>query len=197
MAWTSALDTMQGGRVRRIAVLNDGEPVSYGDVIDLWRHDDGFRDFFIALLAGAPFDAYLWETPAVTRTALNRAFECILAESDALARMRPDPHTFAAYFKADDSASGVVSFRNLGGDALLVAPRPRTSADSFPHLAAFARTAPGEQQHAFWSEVGRRLAETLSERPLWLSTNGLGVAWLHDRVDTRPKYYSFQPYRVV
>ncbi len=30
-----------------------------------------------------------------------------------------------------------------------------------------------------------------------VSTNGLGVAWLHVRLDTRPKYYTFQPYRTM
>ena len=40
-------------------------------------------------------------------------------------------------------------------------------------------------------------APTRSQRPLWLSTNGLGVAWLHARIDARPKYYSHRPYRAL
>ena len=30
---------------------------------------------------------------------------------------------------------------------------------------------------------------------VWLSTNGLSTAWLHVRLDSRPKYYHFMPYR--
>lgn len=31
--------------------------------------------------------------------------------------------------------------------------------------------------------------------PRWLSTSGLGVSYLHVRIDSRPKYYSFDEYR--
>lgn len=31
--------------------------------------------------------------------------------------------------------------------------------------------------------------------PFWLSTAGMGVSWLHVRLDERPKYYRFQEYR--
>lgn len=31
--------------------------------------------------------------------------------------------------------------------------------------------------------------------PIWLSTSGLGVYWLHVRLDTRPKYYNHDEYK--
>ena len=40
------------------------------------------------------------------------------------------------------------------------------------------------------------LERRLSRQPLWLSSAGLGIYWLHLRLDSRPKNYSFQPYRV-
>jgi hypothetical protein len=88
-----------------------------------------------------------------------------------------------------------VSFPNLGDDAFLVAPCPRTPLAAYPHLAAFARHAPDAQQHALWQAVSGALSRRLDQRPLWLSTSGLGVAWLHVRLDLRPKYYTFGPYR--
>jgi hypothetical protein len=39
------------------------------------------------------------------------------------------------------------------------------------------------------------MAARLSARPVWLSTAGAGVAWLHVRLDDRPKYYGFDEYR--
>ena len=30
--------------------------------------------------------------------------------------------------------------------------------------------------------------------PRWLSTSGLGISYLHVRIDKRPKYYSHQEY---
>ncbi len=35
----------------------------------------------------------------------------------------------------------------------------------------------------------------ISDRPIWLSTAGGGVAWLHVRLDSTPKYYGYAPYR--
>ena len=31
--------------------------------------------------------------------------------------------------------------------------------------------------------------------PLWVSTSGAGVYWLHLRLDSFPKYYTHAPYR--
>ena len=195
MQWDTQIETMESGRIHQVKILCDGKPVSYAEAIDRWQDDGDFRDFFIGLLAEAPYDAYLWETPPITRMTSTRAFECVLVESPELARLSPDPAAFAQHFEAADEDTAVASFWNLGGDARLVAPKPRASLIAYPHLAAFARAAPVPQQHAFWSTVGTSVADRLSDRPLWLSTCGLGVAWLHVRLDSRPKYYTFQPYR--
>jgi hypothetical protein len=32
-------------------------------------------------------------------------------------------------------------------------------------------------------------------KPVWLSTAGAGVSWLHVRLDDRPKYYGYRPYQ--
>ena len=72
-----------------------------------------------------------------------------------------------------------------------------TDRQIYAHLGAFARGAPSQQQHGFWRMVGAETAARLSDRPLWLSTNGLGVAWLHARLDSWPKYYSYRPYRAM
>ncbi len=168
-------------------VLCDGKPASYGEVVEGWQSDSVFRAFFIGVLADAPYGAYLWETPPITRLTSTRAFEFVLVDSPALDRLIPDPEAFASHFEATDAGQEVAVFPNLGGDALLVAPTPQAPLVAYPHLAAFARTAPAEQQHAFWRTVGSTVADRLADRPLWLSTNGLGVAWLHARLDARPK----------
>jgi hypothetical protein len=193
--WDSRIDDLDRGRLRRVKILHDGRVASYADILERWQSDEVFRAFFIRLLAVAPQDAYLWETPPITRTTAKRGFEFVLADSPDLARLSPDPHAFAPHFEAAEAE--VVAFANLGGDALLVAPTPRAGSGVYPHLAAFARGAPTGQQHAFWRAVGAEAAGRLSDRPLWLSTCGLGVAWLHARLDSWPKYYTYQPYRAA
>jgi len=66
---------------------------------------------------------------------------------------------------------------------------------AYGHLAAFVREAPPEQVDALFATVGRTLLDRVAPSPLWLNTAGLGVPWLHVRLDSRPKYYGHAPYR--
>jgi hypothetical protein len=89
----------------------------------------------------------------------------------------------------------------LRSDATMVSPceAAGTSLDTYTHLAAFLRGAPQEQIDTLWQTVGSAVAAELIDRgnsPLWVSTAGGGVAWLHVRLDSRPKYYKHAPYRV-
>lgn len=120
------------------------------------------------------------------------ALRVLLVDSPGLAGMAPEPDAFASRFTPGQA---VATFANLGGDAVLVVPAPHGPPDAYAHLAAFARRAPPAQQHALWQAVGEAVARRLSAAPLWLSTSGLGVAWLHVRLDARPKYYTHAPYR--
>jgi hypothetical protein len=193
--WTGSAEDLDGGRVRRIAIRTVDGTLRYVDAVGLWRHDRAFRSFFIRLLQEAPFAAYFWECPPLTEATLSRPFEFVLVDSPRLASMPPDTQAFADRFLAEDVGEDIATFWNLGGDALLVAPRPRASASVYSHIAAFTRGAPADQQHALWRATGAAVAARLSARPLWLSTSGLGVAWLHVRLDSSPKYYSYGPYR--
>jgi hypothetical protein len=72
------------------------------------------------------------------------------------------------------------------------------AASQCAHLGSFVRRAGAAQQAAFWREVGETVARSLAARgeaPTWVSTEGSGVAWLHVRLDARPKYYHHAPYR--
>ena len=192
--WSVRIDEQDGGRVCRASVLCEEAPVTYAETIERWRSDRAFRAFFCGVLADAPYNAYLLETPPITRMTSTREFEFVLVDSPPLARSAPDPKAFASHFDASDPGDKIAVFPNLGGDALLVAPTPQGPLSAYPHLAAFVRAGPAEQQHNFWRNIGAAFANRLGARPLWLSTNGLGVAWLHARLDTRPKYYTFEPY---
>ena len=61
--------------------------------------------------------------------------------------------------------------------------------------AAFVRHAPERQKHALWERVGEAVERRLGPKPVWVSTAGAGVSWLHVRLDDRPKYYGYAPYR--
>lgn len=193
--WTEQTESSADGRTRRIKVHNDGITPGYADVLNLWQADESFRCVFMSILRDVPYTAFYWETPAVTRDTLERPFEFVLIDSPSLAGVPPDMHAFSEHFDTGCDDTGIVSFANLGGDAFLVAPCPVVASDAYAHIGAFTRKAPLHQQHALWQSVGRSVEEQISEQPLWVSTAGLGVFWLHVRLDSRPKYYSHAPYR--
>jgi hypothetical protein len=191
--WTSRCDELADGRVLRFAVGFGAKPATFADMLRGWQDDAAFRSLFSALLAGAPYSAFRWETPPITAATLTRPFEFVLLDSPGLAR-RPDPAAFAGHFGA--AHEQVVVFPNLGGDAILIVPCPSAAPSAYGHIAAFVREAPDPQQHALWQSVGAAMARRVGARPVWLSTAGAGVSWLHVRLDDRPKYYGYGPYRL-
>ena len=169
-----------------------GAPPTFRDSIARWRDDAAFRAAWADALRDAPFDTYCWECPPLTPANLDRPFECVLVHSPMLAGSKPDPKPFQSHFRVDREA---VAFESLGRDALLVAPCPDTPGNDFAHLAAFMATATPARIDALWRTVGDAVATRIGSNPLWLSTAGLGVAWLHVRLDSRPKYYRHAPYK--
>ncbi len=191
VAHTKVLDA----RTLRMTFSKDGSALSFVAVFALLRNDADFRTWFNQTLSEVPFAAMFWELPPLTRATLGNDFECVFVDAPALGRMVPEPDAFAAHFRED---ALVVTFDNLGGDSRLVAPTLRDSpaieAAHYTHLAAFVRHAPADQRDALWALVGKVVCEQVSDNPLWLSTSGLGIGWLHVRLDPRPKYYDHQEY---
>jgi hypothetical protein len=193
--WTSRSEALNEARGLRFFVDLDTNPATFVDVLLGWQDDAMFRSIFNALLANVPFSSFRWETPSVTRAMLTRPFEFVLLDSPGLAR-RPDPDAFAEHFSGS-SKTDVIAFPNLGGDAILIVPCLMTVPSAYGHLAVFVREAPEPQRHALWRLVGEVMAQRVGAKPVWLSTAGAGVSWLHVRLDDRPKYYGFEPYRQI
>jgi hypothetical protein len=147
-------------------------------------------------LREAPFDAYFWETPPMNPDDEQQEAELAVVESVALGRSVADPSSFRAAFRA--AHGRIATFSNLSGDAVLVAPIPEAGVDG-AHLAAFLRTAPESAAEALWIAVSEAVATWRLQRrqPVWVSTSGLGVPWLHVRLDGTPKYYSHRPYAAM
>jgi hypothetical protein len=190
--WSARSEELVHACGLRFAIALDSRPAAVAEVIRAWQGDAGFRSQFNALLADAPYTAFRWETPPVTASTMNQPFEFVLLDSPGLA-CRPDPEAFAEHFTGAEA--GIAAFPNLGGDAIMVVPCPVAATSAYGHLAAFVRHAPELQRHALWQSVGEAMGRRLGAEPVWLSTAGAGVSWLHVRLDDRPKYYGFAPYR--
>ncbi len=179
---------------RHVRVLEDETPISFRRFFGLLETSNVFARWFSGTLAAYEAAAFYWELPPLTTATIGHDTEYVLIDAPILAGFTPERAPFAEQF---DRVQGeeVVVFRNLGGDALLVVPCPRGPAENYPHLAAFLRGAGKEQVRALWRRTAQEMLRSIGERPVWLSTAGGGVAWLHVRLDSRPKYYSHAPYR--
>lgn len=169
-----------------------GTAVSYRQFLDLLRNSSSFRSFYNQQLADSDFDAFLWENKAVSETTMSQPYEVTLLNNTFLANQSPDEHTFRPYF---DTNKQVVIFPNLGKDAQLIAPCPHKSSSCYTHIGTFIRKAGTNQQDTMWRIVGEQMTNAIGDKPRWLSTNGLGVFWLHIRIDRRPKYYQTEKYK--
>ena len=172
-----------------------GRTLSFADVIAGWGEDEEFRAFFIAELAATAFSAFFWEMPPVRRGRSDICYEYIVIRSDGMEHLRPDAGAFKSKLETPGSAS-VVTFRNLGGDALLVAPKKISDLESYGHIAAFVRSAPFAQRHELLRTLGSAITGALGDNDdrIWVSTSGLGVPWVHVRLDSYPKYYNHEAY---
>ncbi len=183
----------ENARSQKIQILSKEQSLSFNQVIDLWKNSEAFRRYYNELLAQMPFSAFYWETPPLRADTVNQHFEFVVIDSLPLTKVTANAKPFREQF----GAALVNSFWNLGADAKLIVPRPLLAERHYAHLAAFVRSEAGEQQDQFWQLVGLEYEAALGEQPRWLSTAGLGVSWLHLRIDSRPKYYRHAPYRIV
>ncbi len=173
--------------------------LNFEGAVALWAGDAEFRAFFAKILADSRFGAFFWENPPLTPESAAGEFEFVLIDGPSLASLRPQPGPFSAYFRdLDDSDQSVARFQNRGGDSTLIAPKPLADEAIYTSLAPFCRKAPATQIDELWRCVGQTLQDRRgSSSPVWLSTAGMGVSWLHIRLDPTPKYYRHAPYRRI
>ncbi|PQO41725.1 DUF6940 family protein [Blastopirellula marina] len=185
---------VSGYRASELRIVEQDVPVSFENVAKRWQESSEFCEQFNNALADVPYESFRWELPGLTSTNWHLPFECIVKESLELCRPA-NASSFEEYFVA--ALDDVAVFSNLGGNALLIVPTPVADSAAYPHLAAFTRQAPRLQRASLWRSVGSAFANRIGTKPVWLSTAGAGVPWLHVRLDDRPKYYSYSPYRYV
>lgn len=193
--WQFEVKKIQTKPIHQFKIFANQEQLTYSQVIKLWQTNSEFNLFLNSLLANSDFSAYFWETPPITLSTVNQLFEFVLVNSPQLQKVNPNLHPFKKYFAAASNNQEVITFSNLGKDATLVVPCPVMENSVYTHIANFVRGASSSQQIALWKTVGKVVQQNLNQQPMWISTSGLGVYWLHIRLDSYPKYYSYQPYK--
>mmetsp|Transcript_22359 Transcript_22359/g.33033 ORF Transcript_22359/g.33033 Transcript_22359/m.33033 type:complete len:280 (-) Transcript_22359:53-892(-) len=180
-------------------------PVTIKDWIDAMDSDSEVSLDIIEHVRNSSYDAVFFETKGCSPENWDKKnFEFVIVDAPRLfsfAEPNPDADVFQQYLNYGKCMNGC-AFPNLGNDAILVAPKlqPHEDTRAYSHLAAFCRDAPSNQVVKVWQlavhEYGKLLKDAQREAPVWFSTSGMGIAWLHFRLDNRPKYYTFKPFAV-
>jgi len=188
--------TIEDDHTCKYKLYNDDRPMSVKHALNLMYNSKRFRSSFIKELVDAPFEAYFFETPPVSADNYEHLdFEFVLVNSKSLSSRRANAAAFQEHFNSDCM---IATFPNIGKDATMVAPCPidEPNRSHYVNLAAFMRNCNSEQVHQLWRSVAYAMVERVQHdsRRTWLSTSGLGVDWLHVRLDSRPKYYTYTGY---
>jgi len=184
-----------GNTTNKINLFEGDSQLSYDEVIGLWQNNSEFRNFYFSILFASPFDAFFWENPPITKSNIRQPYEFVLVNTHQLSKVSAGPIPFREKFNSNSLNQNVIAFENLGRDAELIVPCPVAEQSIYTHLASFIRGATDIQKHDLFITLANSLRSRINSKPTWVSTSGLGVYWLHIRLDTRPKYYSYQPYR--
>jgi hypothetical protein len=130
---------------------------------------------------------FFYETSPITKD-MKEKYQALFIECDSLEQIDEDYSSFNQHIeKAEDQ--NVTSFYNLSKSAYLIIPIPRKN-KQFTTIKDFIDNASERQQKNFWKEVAKSIVMMLEKHDkVWVSTHGLGVPYLHIRIDTNPKYY--------
>lgn len=174
--------------------LRRGEQyLSFKDVFEMWGNNPKFVEFYKDELIKLDHQAFYWEHPAIKKEFLEKKYECILQRSGPLEHLPCNENHFKDYLHTKEQ---VADFMNSGKDARLVIPTKKTDKEIYNHIGKFIRLADNEQIIEIFKRVGVKIFEEIDKQKLiWLNTAGLGVIWLHIRLDTRPKYYRTIKYK--
>lgn len=186
-------------RLVTAAALSLTSPVfTFFDVIQETPTAVAFWREVTEAMVSSPFkDGFYFETPGLTlETATQRSFEAMLVQAEPFETEDRGP--FSQFIlSAAAERDGVVSFASIGNAGTLVSPHPVDGHD-YGHLLSFLSSADEEQIDALWRHVRTEWHKRLignPDTPLYVSTSGKGVAYLHVRLFNVPRYYSWQPYK--
>ena len=140
--------------VKYVILDNDGNVLSFRSMLDgLTDVSSGTADFLSTTLTAhcedssrATGEAYFWEVSPVSRSTLDKDFEFVMIPAKGLTGVSADHSPFDEHLSQTKSSSAsssphVITFKNLGGDATLIVPRPLPESAQYAHLADFLRTA--------------------------------------------------------
>ena len=157
---------------------------TWGEVLNEWRHgnylDIKNKNLEKYMIFFKPFNNK------------NSSFEYELIPEDEL----PDDQDFTPYIDHLTNlpkSKHSVSFMNLTNNIMLIVPKPVKN-KNFSHINNFTQNASETHKKSLYRNIAINLENVLNDlKPteyVYLSTHGLGVPYLHYRIEITPQYFN-------
>lgn len=154
--------------------------------------DIHFMSLFIDSFHRTKFKTFFWEcSPVSASNAQSDAFVYVILRTSI-----PLTQDFTAFQEHHPPTSRreIISFDSKSGGTILVVPTPsyQRNQRQMSSLGPYLRD-PQNTPIRLFQHVAKIILHTLAttKNMIWLNTHGLGVPWLHIRIDFFPKYNSF------
>lgn len=162
------------------------------DFFGLLISSESFRNQIIQIFLESKFVNVFWEFPPYsTSTTQNMAEFAFVTTSNF---DKANSSSFSEYLKGKKDGE-IVMFKNPSGDTdLITINSSNTNNQTFCHIMEFMTNATYENKHNLLKKIGEEMIKHTNgknaKNPIYLSTHGHGVPWLHVRICNKPKYYS-------
>jgi len=198
----------------RIQFYKDGRAITWRMSLEVLASNtadaNDFRNLHALIFAGGnelnPFEDYFWEcNPVSLHTLDSTVYEFVLIHATLMHEKETNPDAFNDKFVNHMGTLDCLQFMTpspppKGTNLLAPSRAPGTDLPVYRSMGSFFRGAPEQQLHNMLHLLGSHMPERMRARgdptlPLWLSTAGYDIAWLHIRLDDKPKYYRFKEYK--
>ena len=173
-----------------------GKNLYWGDAIELFDDEDFVKSLVTIINTKTienNYKSYFFECPKMNDAlSKNKLFEFVLYDAkNNFENKKADPTFFEQYFLKEKNICNV---KSNSGNILLI-PKLLTKNCTYLNLTNFLHYGDEQQIYELFKEIKNVTQKLLKEnKTFWLNTHGLGVFWLHIRIDFTPMYYHHKVY---
>lgn len=189
---------LESTNIIKIIFYKNKKPLKWIEVINLWKSNPAFNNFFTNIINECQFTDYFFECPGINlKKIYKQIFEFRLIK---YSRLFPSTDLKAFEDQRKNKSKSILVFPNLSHTSILIIPNKeqKSNFEIYNSIGSFLRGGTSKQINLFFSQIGITLEKLLQDnqgKKIWLSTHGLGVHWLHIRLDFSPKYYQTECYK--
>ena len=169
------------------------EILTVREIINFFENKSFVLEFVSIINNTINYNSYFLECPKMNADTLNDEFEFIIY--DAKNKFENKSANFDIFCPYSDNHLSF-SMKSYSGNTLIIPNYMKgTPCVNYLNISNFLKNSLDEQIVDLFYLISDNLKKEInSGKTVWLSTHGLGIPWLHIRIDYYPTYYSHKKY---